>query len=85
MRLTDEKLTELAEYIEGTASSIEAGLESIGLIAADYDATDVEAQLLEEDCERCELCGWWYESCELAKDDDQLGYCDDCRDSSDDE
>jgi hypothetical protein len=44
-------------------------------------AGDLEDTLLDADLERCQGCGWWFDSFDLVgdEDDDEAGYCDDCR------
>lgn len=79
MRLNHEDLQELADYLRGTAYSIQEGLDACGIDGFD---DDIEEQLLEVDCERCQVCDWWYECCELASDDeDECGICEDCREN----
>jgi len=84
MKLTDEQLKKLYEYLNGTTNSVQSGLESIEVNADDYDVNDIEEQLADENLEICPGCGWWVESDELVGvDDDEYDgdqvMCEDCR------
>lgn len=79
MKLTQKQLEELGNQLSGTADSIQSGLQAIGLDIDDYDATNVEDQLLDLNMEICPGCGWWAESSELVDDDGEETSCDNCR------
>lgn len=76
--LTDSQLADLAANLEGTSATIEAGLEWMGLDTADYDESEIEAELMGQNLERCPTCGWWVESWELADDEGNPKACDQC-------
>lgn len=76
MKLPVELLQQVAGTIEGTCNSVDEVLCSMDLEG--YDAEEVEEQLLDLNLERCQGCDWWMESCELATDEDNPGFCEDC-------
>jgi hypothetical protein len=68
----------LAARLLGTCDTLEAGLDSIGLLD-EVAVDDAEDALLDASVERCLDCGWWHESCELDNErDGEAGYCDQC-------
>lgn len=79
-KLTHDQMHELADYLRDTCNSIESGLTSMDLNPSEFDATDLENDLLEYDIERCDGCDWWFECSELVGGfDDEPGSCEDCR------
>jgi hypothetical protein len=82
MKLSREQLVQLGDTLQGTCMLVQAGLERIGLDPDDYQVDELEDQLLDINMECCQGCGWWDESSALADlDNEQAGYCADCRES----
>lgn len=69
---------EIGDYLLGTCYSIAHALEHFDL---PWDEDDLLDRLLDINVETCRLCGWWFESGELTglEEDDEPGYCADCR------
>lgn len=84
MQLEKDKLDELADWLNGTPNSIQAGLVAIGLEMDDYDVSAIEDELLEASVpiERCKGCDWWFECGELTDDDGEPSDCKDCREEN---
>jgi Na+-translocating ferredoxin:NAD+ oxidoreductase RNF subunit RnfB len=76
MTLVEQRET-LAKYLEGTCMSIETAIEHLEL----DPSIDWEDEMLTASMELCLGCGWWMESSELVHEDEEdTGYCDDCKD-----
>jgi hypothetical protein len=84
MKLSDEQLDQLIEYLRGTANSLSDGLRAIGL--EDLDETELHEDTLkriDDEIFVCEQCGWWCGNDEYGKKE---GHCDECSpDTEDDE
>lgn len=79
--ITDKQLADLADSIHGTCDDLETACERLNIPVGDVN--DLEAELLEHNTERCEGCGWWCESSELARLGDTdlgVGLCQGCKD-----
>jgi hypothetical protein len=78
-------LEHLANILEGTAMSIEAGLMMLGVDGDTYDVNEIEESLCDAGIETCDGCGWWFTCAELVPDDDEgdhdalVGNCAECR------
>lgn len=76
------KIQAMANFLIGTSESVERALEAVGIDndIDGYEIDIIEDMLLDENCERCGGCDWWFESGELVDSaGDYAGYCDDCR------
>lgn len=86
MKLTDEQLSQVVQWLSGTCNSLHRAEDHFGF---QIDVTDLEDQLLDQNIEMCKGCGWWFESGNLVPDaeedipdgfeDELIGYCEDCR------
>lgn len=64
-----------AADVLGTCLSVAAIAEKYGI-----PEDEVEESLLDEGIEACTGCDWWFEVGELVDDEDENeGYCDECR------
>lgn len=78
-----EQCRELAERLVGTTLDLDTACEQIGL--EEQDASELESMLLDHNVERCQGCGWWCNTSELAPDgetDEGEGLCDDCKEET---
>jgi hypothetical protein len=78
-------LEHLANILEGTCMSIEAGLTMLGVDPDNYDVSEIEDSLVDANIETCDGCGWWFTCAELVPDDGEgdydelVGNCLQCR------
>lgn len=82
--LNTDQLEELQYYLEGTCQTVSEAMAhfDFGL----FDMAEIESQLLDQPhpIEECKECGWWFECCELARENEEdVGYCHDCRPEED--
>lgn len=71
-------MQELAGHLQGTCMSLAQACDAVGIEG--QDDSDLEAELLGYDVERCGVCDWWCEVCELEFDEAAgHGVCGDCR------
>ncbi len=79
--MSDNRIIEkIGTRLLGTCSSIDNVLATLVDNPENYDVDTIENDLLDFDVERCENCGWWFESCELVSEDEEItGKCKDCR------
>ena len=77
--LSDELLVRLADALIEKTISIGEAMLRIGVNPDDYDFDKIENELLVY-IERCRKCRTWLSTFLLiGADDDNPGYCDDCR------
>lgn len=77
MAITQEQLTDAAEYLRGSCKSADDAVIALEL---DIDEGELCSQLLDVDIELCGHCNWWHEVHELQYHaDDECGYCEQCR------
>lgn len=78
--LPEEKILEIAEYLQGTCHSVIGAMAHFDLDESEYDPSDVEADLSSvSNIEICPGCGWWFEAGELTDDEGEPVGCVDCR------
>lgn len=71
---------ELGHMLLGTCDSIDVVLKRMGCVSEDLNTEYIEDRLLDYNIERCQCCGWWFESGELFSDnEEECGKCKDCR------
>lgn len=79
--MNEEMRYKVAQYILGTCQTLSAVIDYFDL---DIDENEFEDELLNENVEMCQGCGWWFESSDLIDDDmENPGYCKQCRESND--
>lgn len=80
--LTDTQerdLDRLVSALHGTSDSPAGKVETLELAALTHLAEDELEDLIADDLERCQGCGWWHEPGHLTHDNDaDDGRCDDC-------
>ncbi len=75
----NEKISEIAEALQGTCQSLATALEYQGL--EEHDTPQDMLEELDGLVMLCEVCGWWCEPFEM--NDDNI--CNDCEEDEDDE
>lgn len=79
---TNLELDKLADTLQGTCMSLEAGLEQLGL---GEELSVADAQYLDSLVFLCDGCSWWCEVGEANENPDGGGdLCDDCHEDEDD-
>jgi len=79
MNITDEKLDEFIQYLQGTCMSMDEAKTKFFEdedVNADDDFTADQLDTICSEIGCCETCGWWVEVCELDEDEN----CQDCQD-----
>lgn len=75
--LTDQQVSDLADYVRGTCLSIEEALAVFDISSDEVDTCLVESVLsADHEIFRCDTCGWWFEIDECETRDALL--CLDC-------
>lgn len=76
-RLSEEQREELKHELLGTCQSVDAVLERLGY---DVSLETAEDQLLDgaNSVERCLVCEWWFNSCDLEEDHEGVFKCEQC-------
>lgn len=78
---SDAALETLKDSLIGTAETLSAAMEQVGLGKAPIEG--IEDRLLDDAgggaVELCSGCEWWFHSCMLTADGDRL-FCDQCQD-----
>lgn len=75
-------LDRLAHHVQGTCQSIAEATQFLDL----DESIDWEDKLLDRNIERCGVCEWWMESCELEFNENRnFGVCEQCREKEDEE
>jgi hypothetical protein len=74
-KITDKQIRELAEYLEGSSSSISVAMEVCG-IKPDNDQEQMSVAVRVEQIGEifsCDACGWWIENSEMLDPDTHNG------------
>lgn len=85
VRLSEDQVTQLTEYLVGTTNTLEGGLLVIGIERNESDLDQETCDLIDEEIFECTLCGWW--CCmhdDLADTDNGEQLCLDCYDPDED-
>lgn len=82
--LTDQQLTELADYVRGTCLTIDEAL-AVFDVSCPADLSLLVTLALESEHEimRCDCCGWWCDCDEVETDKNDEVHCLDCVDNGD--
>lgn len=65
----------VAEYLQGTCSSVAVALETLGY-DDELSLDDEFCAVLDDLVFECTTCNWWYEQSEMADDDERQ--CEEC-------
>jgi len=77
--LTEEQLEELAAYLKGTATTLEDGLQELGMnVRRAFHAAIQESLTDVEGIDRCSVCNYWTFSEAFQEDDSGELICFDC-------
>jgi len=86
MTVTEEQLTEIIDYLQGTCKSLEEGISAILDIEcenADEYLTLEQFYYIDEHIFLCDTCGWWCEVGDFSANDEDYMVCSECGDYMD--
>lgn len=84
IKLTEPQIEELIQTLQGSCMSFDDGIQAV-LDTEDFVDSNIitteQHEHIDSEIFNCTTCGWWYEVCEMADNDDESEpTCDSCYD-----